>query len=97
MSLSMRRFFAITASALALCGPFITSNAQQPEGVIVDVESCLTFETRERQLECYEERVNEVLRASEADADADANAFSNRVYTRCWGKPFRLIAMEILI
>ena len=42
---------------------------------MVDVESCLTFEARERQLECYEARVNEVLRASEADADA--NAFSN--------------------
>lgn len=80
MSLSMRRF-AITASALALCGSFTKSNAQQAGGVIVDVESCLAFETRERQLECYEERVHEVLRASKPDADADANAFSNAVTT----------------
>ena len=80
----MRRSVISTIS-LAACGLAITSNAQLPDSgssrVIVDVDTCVNLETREQQLECYGNRVNEVLRAREAQANANANANVNEPET----------------
>jgi hypothetical protein len=63
---SMHRV-AATAILLMAHGLVLTSHAQPTEGVLVDVDACLTLETRAEQLACYEEQVNEALRARESD------------------------------
>lgn len=62
---------ATIAAVLALCGPAITANAQQPgsERVIVDVGPCVDLATPERQRECYEKRINEVVQGRAANGN----------------------------
>jgi hypothetical protein len=60
--------FAAAATFLVVYGLVLTSHAQPTEGVLVDVDACLALETRAEQLACYEERVNEALRARESGA-----------------------------
>jgi esterase/lipase len=57
------RPLAIAASGVALFGLIAaTATGQTNESVIVDVGACVEIEDREQQLECYESRVNEMLR-----------------------------------
>jgi hypothetical protein len=63
---SSMRLAAAAATLLAANGVILTGHAQPAEGVLVDVEACLVLETRAELLACYEERVNEALRARES-------------------------------
>lgn len=63
--------FAIAISGFALLGLFAaTAESQTDESVIVDVGACVDIEDREEQLECYESRVNEMLRVREFERSA---------------------------
>jgi len=55
-------------------GQLTTSRAQSQEPVLVDVDTCIELETREQQLECYEQRVNEALQARAGEGNADDQA-----------------------
>lgn len=59
------------AAALCMTGALaLTSHAQQSDSVLVDVDACIELESREDQLACYEERVNEALRMRESEAES---------------------------
>lgn len=65
------RHLAFAASGVALLGLFATTaDSQTNDSVIVDVSACIDIEDREAQLECYESRVNEMLRVREFERDA---------------------------
>jgi len=69
---SMRRLTAVVA-VLSSCTLLTMTASAQPgaENVNVDVGACLELETREQQLECYEERVNEVLQARDDEINTN--------------------------
>jgi hypothetical protein len=64
--------FAI--SLLLTGGLTCNAYAQQSDGVLVDVDDCIELETREAQLTCYEERVNEVLRSRNEESGSSSQA-----------------------
>jgi type IV secretory pathway VirB10-like protein len=69
------RHLTLSASGVALLGLLAaTANSQTNESVIVDVGACVEIEDREQQLECYESRVNEMLRVREFERAAQGDA-----------------------
>lgn len=68
--------FAIGGLGLVACAVFApAAQAQQRSGsVVVDLGDCVDLETRERQLECYENRVAEVLETRDSQEDAAGSA-----------------------
>jgi len=66
---------SITAAGLGACLLIAApSGAQAPESANVDIADCLELESRERQLECVEERFEEALETREAAAEAAREA-----------------------
>ena len=63
----------ISAALLCTCAFAVVSYAQETRGGGVSVDTCINLETREQMLECYENRVNEVLQAREADGDSNVS------------------------
>jgi hypothetical protein len=61
---------AFTTTLFLTGGLAFTVDAQQSDGLLVDVDACIELEAREDQLACYEERVNEVLRTRNSEADS---------------------------
>ena len=77
--------FPMMASGLMLLGLAATSaSGQTTESLIVDVGACVNIQAREQRLECYENRVNEMLRVREFErgASQDANASASRASAR---------------
>ena len=69
------RQFPMTASGLMLLALAATSaSGQTTESVIVDVGACVNIEARQQRLECYENRVNEMLRVREFERGASQSA-----------------------
>ena len=68
------RHCELTAAALALWGLPVAAYPQPPasDRVVVDVEDCVRLDTRDEQLACYAERVNEVVRAREGNDTSTA-------------------------
>jgi hypothetical protein len=79
------RQFPMMASGLMLLALAATSaSGQTTESVIVDVGACVNIQTRQQRLECYENRVNEMLRVREFErgANQSANASASRAEAR---------------
>ena len=67
--------FPMMASGLMLLGLAATSaSGQTTESLIVDVGACVNIQAREQRLECYENRVNEMLRVREFERGASQSA-----------------------
>lgn len=67
----MRRVtIGVAAALLGTCSLTVASYAQETSGRVAGVDTCIDLETREQMLECYAERVNEVLQAREAGSGA---------------------------
>jgi len=71
------RHFAIIGVAFAVYVPLMTANAQAPEGLLVDVESCVTLKSRQQQLECYESQVQAALGARGDEAGSNVPESGN--------------------
>ena len=68
----MRRVnIGIAAAMLCTCALTVASYAQETTSDVAIVDTCMNLETREQLLACYEDRVDEVLRAREADGDTN--------------------------
>lgn len=69
----MMRCEKITIAAAMLCTCALTtaSYAQETTSGVESVDTCISLETREQLLECYEDRIDEVLRAREANGDTN--------------------------
>lgn len=62
----------LAASLFLTGGLALSAYAQQSDGVLVDVDACIDLESRDAQLACYEERVNEALRARNSESDPNS-------------------------
>ena len=68
----MRRVnIGFAAAMLCTCALTVASYAQETTSDVSSVDTCIELETREQLLACYEDRVDEVLRAREADGDTN--------------------------
>jgi hypothetical protein len=61
----------VPAAVLCACAYTVAPYAQETGDGAVSVDTCANLGTREQQLECYEDRVNELRR--ELGADGDSN------------------------
>jgi hypothetical protein len=79
-----RRFPNMTSALLLWSLAATPVSAQTTESVIVDVGACVNIQTRQQRLECYENRVNEMLRVREFErgANQSANASASRAEAR---------------
>lgn len=59
------------AAVLCTCAYAVESYAQETGDGVVSIDTCASLGTREQQLECYEDRVNELRRELEADGNSN--------------------------
>jgi hypothetical protein len=70
---SVSRHGVIRASGLALVAlAAATASGQPAESVIVDVGACVDIENEQERLQCYESRVNEIVRVREFERSQSA-------------------------